>query len=388
MARQSSRIAVLLLAILLALAAVIVVLVLVVTGVIPVSSGSGGSQTAGGASPAGSLTPMQVFEKDAPGVVEVRAGFSASGDSPAGQGLGTGFLVSKDGYLLTNAHVVTNDLGRDAASVVAVFRAASGASPSDARVTATIVGSDLGSDIAVLKIDPGEAPSLHVLPLATGETVQVGEPVVAIGNPLGLSFTLTSGIVSATGRNLRSPNDSVIPDGIQTDAAINSGNSGGPLIDSAGRVIGVNTQIISQSGGSQGLGFAVSIDTAVNVMDQLKTSGSVANAYLGASGQTLTPELAAALGATPDHGVLVARVGQGSPAAEAGIRGGTHQITLQGQPFIVGGDVITAMDSAPIASTTDLAAAVARHAPGDVVTLTLFRDAQQLELKATLAQRP
>jgi S1-C subfamily serine protease len=388
MARPSSRLAGLLVAVLLLLAAVIVILALVIAGVIPVSGGSSASQPAGGASPAGSLTPMQIFDKDAPGVVEVRAGFSASGGTPAGQGLGTGFLVSTDGYLMTNAHVVTNDQGEDASSVVVVFRDTSGANPSDARVPATIVGSDMGSDIAVLKIDPTAAPALHALPLATGKTVQVGEPVVAIGNPLGLSFTLTSGIVSATGRNLRSPNESVIPDGIQTDAAINSGNSGGPLIDSAGRVIGVNTQIISQSGGSQGLGFAVSIDTAVGVMDQLKTSGSVANAYLGASGQTLTPELAAALGVTPDHGVLVARVGPGSPAAEAGVRGGTHQISLQGQPFIVGGDVITAMDAAPIATTTDLAAAVARHAPGDVVTLTVSRDGHELELKATLAQRP
>jgi S1-C subfamily serine protease len=386
MARPSQRLGVLLAAVLLALAAIVVVLVLVITGVIPVSGGSGGSQD-GGASPAGSLTPMQVFEKDAPGVVEVRAGFSAS-DGATGQGLGTGFLVSEDGYLLTNAHVVTNDQGQDASSVVVVFRTPSGANPSDARVPATIVGSDLSSDIAVLKIDPSAAPALHALPLATGETVQVGEPVVAIGNPLGLSFTLTSGIVSATGRNLRSPNDSVIPDGIQTDAAINSGNSGGPLIDSAGRVIGVNTQIITVSGGSQGLGFAVSIDTAVDVMDQLKTSGSVANAYLGASGQTLTPELSAALGVTPDHGVLVARVGPGSPAAEAGVRGGTHQVSLQGQPFILGGDVITAMDSAPIATTTDLAAAVARHAPGDVVSLTVSRDGHELALQATLARRP
>ena len=315
MAKPSQRLAVLLTAVLLVLAAVIVALVLVIAGVIPVSNGSGGSsgsQTAGGASPAGSLTPMQVFEKDAPGVVEVRARFSTS-DGATGQGLGTGFLVSTDGYLLTNAHVVTNDQGQDASSVVVVFRTPSGANPSDARVPATIVGSDLGSDIAVLKIDPAAAPALHALPLATGKTVQVGEPVVAIGNPLGLSFTLTSGIVSATGRNLRSPNGSVIPDGIQTDAAINSGNSGGPLIDSAGRVIGVNTQIITESGGSQGLGFAVSIDTAVNVMDQLKTSGSVANAYLGASGQTLTPELAAALGVTPDHGVLVAQRRSGQP---------------------------------------------------------------------------
>ena len=152
--------------------------------------------------------------------------------------------------------------------------------------------------------------------------MQVGESVVAIGNPLGFDFSLTEGIVSATNRNLQSPNGSIISNGIQTDAAINEGNSGGPLIDSSGKVIGINEQIASQTGANQGLGFAVPINTASNVMTQLKKTGTVKYAYLGIEGQTLTPDLAKALGLKTTEGVLVAKVDSGSPAAKAGIKGG------------------------------------------------------------------
>ncbi len=370
--------------ILLLLAALAVALGLVVAGVIPVSSGSWMSRGSAGSAPAGSLTPMQVFDQASPGVVEVRAAFTAADGSDSG--LGSGFLVSKDGYLLTNAHVVTSD-GRDANSIVAVFRTETGTNPGESRVEATLVGSDENSDVAVLKIDPADAPTLQPLPLATGQTVLVGEPVVAIGNPLGLSFTLTTGVVSATGRNLRSPNRSVIPDGIQTDAAINSGNSGGPLLDSAGRVIGINTMIVTQSGGSQGLGFAVSIDTAVRVMDQLKAGGKAIYAYLGASGQTLSPELATALGLQASHGVLVAQVEPDSPAAVAGVHGGTQRVSLQGQPYIVGGDVITAVDGNAVESTTELEAEIARRQPGDEIALTIVRGSESSDLQVTLGVR-
>ncbi|MBE0528992.1 MAG: PDZ domain-containing protein, partial [Thermoleophilia bacterium] len=207
------------------------------------------------------------------------------------------------------------------------------------------------------------------------------------GNPLGLSFTLTTGVVSATGRNLRSPNRSVIPDGIQTDAAINSGNSGGPLLDSAGRVIGINTMIVTQSGGSQGLGFAVSIDTAVRVMDQLKAGGKAIYAYLGASGQTLSPELATALGLQASHGVLVAQVEPDSPAAVAGVHGCTQRVSLQGQPYIVGGDVITAVDGKAVESTTELEAEIARRQPGDEIALTIVRGSESRDLQVTLGVR-
>ncbi len=383
MAKSSSRIAFLIAGVLLTL---LVLVILVAIGILPVKT----EQTAAAPSPAAAsaLTPLQIFQKDAAGVVEVRARFLSPGSSSsAGQGLGSGFLVSNDGYIITNAHVITND-GVAAGSVEVVFRSESGSSAGTTRVPASVVGGDESTDIAVLKIDPSAAPALHPLTLGDSAAVLVGEPVVAIGNPLGLSFTLTSGIVSATNRNLQAPDGSVIPDGIQTDAAINSGNSGGPLIDMSGKVIGVNTQIITQSGGSQGLGFAVPIATAVDVMDQLKTSGTVAHAYLGVSGQTLSADLAEALGVSASQGVLVMTVSPGSPAALAGITGGNQHILLQGQPFLTGGDVIEAIDGKAIVSSKDLAAVVARHKPGDTITLTVLRGDQQQQIEATLAVRP
>jgi S1-C subfamily serine protease len=365
-----------------ALIAALVALVLVVTGVISVTSGGEGESTAS----RGTLTPMEVFEQSAAGVVEVRATFAATETGEGGSGLGSGFLVSREGDIITNAHVVTSD-GQDASAIVVVFRTGSGTSPASAQVSAELIGSDENSDVALLRIDPEEAPSLDPLPLGESVSLREGEPVTAIGNPLGLSFTVTSGIVSATGRNLRSPNGTVIPNAIQTDAAINSGNSGGPLIDSAGEVIGVNTQIMSQSGGSQGLGFAVPIETAVRVMDQLKATGEVSYAYLGATGHGLTAEMAHVLDIEVDHGLLVVEVTPGSPAADADIRGGTHQVLLQGQPFVVGGDVITAVDGHAIASSEDLAAQIIQREPGETVTVDLVRGTQRLSVEATLAAR-
>jgi len=377
--RSTSRVALLLAG---ALIAALVALVLIVTGVVAVTAGGDDESTAS----RGTLTPMEVFEQSAAGVVEVRASFPQAGAAGGGSGLGSGFLVSREGDIITNAHVVTRD-GWDASAIVVVFRTQSGTDPSSAQVSAELVGSDENSDVALLKIDPEDAPSLDPLPLGESASLRVGEPVTAIGNPLGLSFTVTSGIVSATGRNLTSPNGMVIPNGIQTDAAINSGNSGGPLIDSAGEVIGVNTQIMTQSGGSQGLGFAVPIETAVRVMDQFKATGEVSYAYLGASGHGLTAELAHVLGVEADHGLLVVRVTPGSPAAKADIRGGSREVLLQGQPFVVGGDVITAIDGHSIASSEELAAQIVQREPGETVTIDLVRGSQKLSVEATLAAR-
>jgi len=377
--RSTSRVALLLAG---ALIAALVALVLIVTGVVAVTAGGDDESTAS----RGTLTPMEVFEQSAAGVVEVRASFPQAGAAGGGSGLGSGFLVSREGDIITNAHVVTRD-GWDASAIVVVFRTQSGTDPASAQVSAELVGSDENSDVALLKIDPEDAPSLDPLPLGESASLRVGEPVTAIGNPLGLSFTVTSGIVSATGRNLTSPNGMVIPNGIQTDAAINSGNSGGPLIDSAGEVIGVNTQIMTQSGGSQGLGFAVPIETAVRVMDQFKATGEVSYAYLGASGHGLTAELAHVLGVEADHGLLVVRVTPGSPAAKADIRGGSREVLLQGQPFVVGGDVITAIDGHSIASSEELAAQIVQREPGETVTIDLVRGSQKLSVEATLAAR-
>jgi S1-C subfamily serine protease len=338
------------------------------------------------------LTPEQIYEQSSSGVVEVLATFSqAQAGSPydpqssaSSQALGTGFVVSADGYILTNAHVVAES-GVTADSVSVVFKDGS----SDmTTVAASVVGVDETSDVALLKVDPAKAPDFKVLALGDSGAVQPGEAVVAIGNPLGYDFSVTSGIVSAVHRNLQSPNGSVIPNGIQTDAAINSGNSGGPLFDSAGFVIGINEQIASQSGGNQGLGFAVPINTAKKVMEQLKATGKATYAYLGVQGQTLSADIATALGIKADKGVLVAAVSSGSPAEKAGIKAGAQQTVVQNQTYVLGGDVIQAVDGVEVASAEELAAAITEHDPGDVITLTIVRDGSTQQVKATLAERP
>ena len=273
------------------LAAILVLVVLMAAGVIPLKSettvvtresaasgGSGDATTQTVAATTRSLTPAEIYDRASPGVVEVLATFTQAADPLYGMGggtaqaLGSGFVADTDGTILTNAHVVT-DNGTRASSVSVVFKVQKDGKTETTEVPATIVGSDETSDVAVLKVDPTKAPSLQPLELGDSSSVEVGEAVVAIGNPLGYDFSVTSGIVSATNRNLESPNGSVIADGIQTDAAINEGNSGGPLIDLSGKVIGINEQIASQSGGNQGLGFAVPIDTARDVMDQIETKG-------------------------------------------------------------------------------------------------------------------
>ena len=379
--------------------AVILVTLLTVSGILPARTVETKviKQTSSSATPetaaltTGALTAEQIYKQDSAGVVEVLSTFSAAqSSSPFGpsstttQALGSGFVVSSQGYILTNAHVVY-DSGVKATSVTVVFK---GTGSATTRVKATIAGIDETSDVALLKVDPAKAPTLVVLQLGDSSKVQAGEAVVAIGNPLGYDFSVTSGIVSATSRNLQSPNGSVIPNGIQTDAAINEGNSGGPLIDSSGKVIGINEQIASQSGGNQGLGFAVPIDTAAKVMAQLKTSGTVSYAYLGVSGQTLSADISKALGVNVSQGVLVAQVATGSPAAKAGIKGGSHQTAIQGQTYVTGGDVIEAIDGASVASAEDLAAAILQHKPGDTVTVTVLRGGSTVQIKATLAQRP
>jgi S1-C subfamily serine protease len=336
------------------------------------------------------LTPAQIYQKDSAGVVEVVSTLDTTTQGVFGpvsgqsQALGSGFVVSDQGYILTNAHVVSSS-GQAASAVSVVFK---GKGSQTTRLSARIVGIDETSDVAVLKVDPAKAPTLDPLTLGNSAGAQVGEPVVAIGNPLGFDFSLTSGIVSATDRNLQSPNGSTISNGIQTDAAINEGNSGGPLIDSSGKVIGINEQIASQSGGNQGLGFAVPIDTAAAVMSQLEKNGKVAYAWLGVSGQTVSPDVAKALGLKVSDGVLVASVQSGSPAAKAGIRGGQRQVTLQDQVYVTGGDVITRIDGQAVTSNEQLSTLITSHKPGDQVTVTVVRGPSTTTLKVTLGTRP
>ncbi len=375
-------------------AAVATMAVMLWTGAIPVKTETKTMVEGAGTSPVATtvdgLTPSQIYETYATGVVEVVATFAgASAPDPWGQSggsqqaLGTGFVVSEDGYVLTNAHVVSQN-GATVEGVTVTFK---GDESAGTKVDAEVVGVDNTSDVALLKIDRDEAGDLTVLPLGDSDKVQVGEQVVAIGNPLGYDFTLTTGVVSALDRELQSPNGSIISNGIQTDAAINSGNSGGPLINASGEVIGINEQIASQSGGNQGLGFAVPINTAVKVMEELKDDGEVDYAWLGISGQTLTADVASALG-IDGEGVLVAEVVDGSPAAEAGLRGGSTETSVQGQPYVIGGDVIAAIDGEQMNSMEELAGTISAHAPGDQIELAVVRDGEKSDVTVTLGEKP
>ncbi len=360
------------------------------TGTKPVPTVTGPSEPATPSGPGdASFSPADLYAAAADGVVMVRATFSSAGLDPwwgsggGGQALGTGFVASADGDILTNAHVVLNDQGGTANEVSVFFRQGD----DDVQVEAELVGVDGDSDVAVLKVDP-KAVALDPLPLGDSSRVAVGDPVVAIGNPLGYDFSLTSGIVSALGRSIQAPTGAVIPNGIQTDAAINPGNSGGPLINAAGEVIGINQQIASRSGGSEGLGFAVPINTAVRVMEQLRESGKVEHAWLGVGGQTLTPDVAQTFDLPVEHGVVVEQVATGSPADNAGLRGGDDVVELQGQQYVLGGDIITALDGREIDEFDDLLVALAEKAPGDVVDLSIVRDGKEQVVKVTLEARP
>jgi S1-C subfamily serine protease len=344
----------------------------------------------GGGGDTSGYSPAQIYDRVSGGVVMVRATFAVDeswnpwGGSQNAQSLGTGFVASDEGDIITNAHVVLNEQGQAADKVTVVFNRGGGEGEEfDAR----LVGVEADSDVAILRVDPDEAP---VEPLTLGDSskVVVGEPVVAIGNPLGYDFSITSGIVSAVGRSIQAPTGAVIPNAIQTDAAINPGNSGGPLINARGEVIGVNEQIATQSGGNEGLGFAVPINTAVRVMEQLTESGEVAPAWLGIAGRTLTPDLAQTFELTVDRGVLVESVVEDGPADKAGIRGGDDTVTLQGQPYTVGGDVIVRIDDTQVESFEDLTGYLAGKKPGDRVEVEVVRDGTSRTIAVTLGERP
>jgi S1-C subfamily serine protease len=330
------------------------------------------------------LTAREIYKRDAPGVVNVRAQIVQQVQSPfdlapqqnRGEASGSGFVLDGDGYILTNAHVI------DGASRVTVQL-------EDKKVTdAKIVGKDPSTDLAVLKIDP---KGLNLKPLALGDSknVQVGDPTIAIGNPFGLDRTLTTGVVSALQRRIAAPNGFQIEHVIQTDAAINPGNSGGPLIDAAGRVIGINSQIATGggSGGNVGIGFAVPINTAKQVIPQLRNSGKVERAYLGITGASIDASLAR-LNLATKSGVLVQTVSPGSPAAKAGIKGGDARANLDGSQIALGGDVVKKVDRRTVHTMEDVVAAINRHKPGDSVTLELLRAGKAVTLKVTLSQRP
>jgi S1-C subfamily serine protease len=329
------------------------------------------------------LTVNQIYQHDANGVVFIKAQQTQQVASPfnlfpqeqRSTATGSGFVIDTAGHILTNNHVVQ---GADSIEV----------SLGDNKfVKADLVGEDPSTDLALLHVDPGTL-DLHPLPLGDSSQVRVGDPVVAIGNPFALDRTVTSGIVSALQREIKAPNGFAIDHVIQTDAAINPGNSGGPLIDASGRVIGINSQIESQSGGNEGVGFAEPINTARSVVEQLLKNGSVERAYLGITGADITPGIAQALNLPVSRGAMVEQAFKGGPAADAGIQGASGEATIQGQSFPIGGDIIVAIDGKQVSSMDDVIKAVGAHHPGDQITVTVERGGNRRDVQVTLGNRP
>ncbi len=344
------------------------------------------------AAPAAPLTgngfdPARLYAARAPGVVTVYALFGEHAqDGQAAQG--SGFVVSGDGYVLTNAHVVTDAGERPGADVRPAARLFVEFTDGE-RVPAELVGWDVYVDVGVLRVDPKRHP-LTPLPLGDSSRVVVGEPVAAIGSPFGEQSSLSVGVVSATGRAIDSltaePYD--IIDAIQIDAPINRGNSGGPLFDARGRVIGINAQIRSTSGTAEGVGFAVPINAARRSMRQLIESGRVPYAYVGITTDDLTPGIARRLGYAASRGALIVDVKPG-PARRAGLRGGSKTVELEGRELTTGGDVVVAIDGRRVRSGADLVRIVTgRLHPGQVATFTIVRGAQRLNVPVRLAERP
>jgi S1-C subfamily serine protease len=316
-----------------------------------------------------------VFRRSRSGVVLVEArrpGTPLSFGRPSredGVATGTGFLLDESGHIVTNDHVAAG--GR----VVTVQ-----AGPRTRRVRARIVGRDPSTDLALLRVDPREAPELAPLPLGDSDDVRVGDTAIAVGNPYGLQRTLTVGVVSAIDRSIDAPDGFPIDGAVQTDAAINPGNSGGPLLDRAGRVIGVLAQ--SESG-STGIAYAVPVDTLRRVIPELRRAGRVERAHLGVATVELVPDLARTLGLRGREGLVVSDVTGGSPADDAGVRGARS--IERGAPR--GGDVLLAIDGTQLAETSDLTAALERLSPGQEVELTVLRDGRRLTLEAELGRR-
>jgi len=332
----------------------------------------------------GGLTPREIYKRDAPGVAYVTAQIVQRTASPFDFGLpqeqqgtstGSGFVIDKGGTIATNAHVV------EGATRVSV-RFGDGATH-----PATVLGVDKSTDLALLKIDP-KGVDLHPLALGSSKGLQVGDPTMAIGNPFGLDRTLTTGVVSALQRQIKAPNGFTIDNVIQTDAAINPGNSGGPLLDATGRVIGINSQIETGSGGNGnvGIGFAIPIDTVKQKIGTLKSKGTIKYAYLGVSTQSIDSSFAGLL--PVKSGALVQTVTAGSPADKAGIKGGDITAQVGGTPVALGGDIITKVDDQAVKSADDLSSIVSRHKAGDKVKLTFMRDGKTRTIQIALGTRP
>jgi S1-C subfamily serine protease len=330
----------------------------------------------------------QIYKRDGEGVAFIQSDVEAS-DSQSfnpfgepeseggGSATGSGFVIDQEGHVLTNNHVIE---GADKIEVKL--------GTSETTYEATVVGTDPATDVALLDVD-APADRLHPLALGRSGELEVGDPVVAIGNPFGLDLTVTSGIVSALQRQIEAPNGFAISNVIQTDAAINPGNSGGPLINAAGEVIGINSQI--QTGGSNGnvgIGFAIPIDTIRSEIDQLEADGKVTHAFLGISGASITPDLARAVNLPVDEGVLVQTVTEDGPADKAGIEGGNTSATIEGAEARLGGDILTELSGKKVTDMEDVIDLVNTAESGEEVEVTYLRGGETKTVTVTLGDRP
>jgi S1-C subfamily serine protease len=321
----------------------------------------------------GGNTVNEIYKADANGVAFIESKMAE------GVASGSGVVLDDEGHVLTNNHVVEG--GEE---IQVSFESEGQMYPAE------VVGTEPNSDLALLKV-AAPAAKLHPLTLGDSSKVEVGDPVVAIGNPFDLQRTVTSGIVSALQREITAPDGVKIDNVIQTDAAINPGNSGGPLINAAGEVIGINSQILTGGEGSEGnvgIGFAIPIDTAKEEIAKLESGTADEHGFLGITGATITPELAQAFNLPVEEGVLVQQVEEGGPAAAAGIQGATTAAEVEGQQFGLGGDVITAIDGEKIASTEDLVKTISDAHAGEAVEVTVIRDGQTATVSVQLAERP
>ena len=331
--------------------------------------------------PGKSLSIGEVYKRSAPGVVQITATANASADPFGGsetqRALGSGFVFDKAGYIITNYHVIDG-----AGSIKVTFS-------NNKSIDAKLVGSDPSTDIAVLKVNTSSG-ALTALTLGNSDAVQVGDAVVAIGNPFGLSRTVTAGIVSALQRQIEAPNQYAIDHVIQTDAAINHGNSGGPLLNARGEVIGVNAQIETGgiTEGNVGVGFAVPSNTVKTVAGQLIATGKVDHAAIGILAQPITPDVAAAFRLPVKKGVLVEEVQSGSGAAKAGLKAGTNEVTVAGESYTLGGDIIVSANGMPVDDLASLRDVVTELEPGDTITLEVYRGDAKRTIEVKLGRRP
>jgi putative serine protease PepD len=289
------------------------------------------------------------------------------------EGAGSGFVIDPRGFILTNYHVVA---GAQTIEVILGDKS---------RYPAKFIGADQRNDVALVKIDP-KGKQLKVLPLGDSSTLQVGQKVLAIGDPFGFQSTLTTGVVSALGRTVQTSQTTFIDEAIQTDASINRGNSGGPLINTHGEVIGINSAIYTPSGTTAGIGFAIPINTAKLIANDLISEGRVRRAYLGVQTVPVGGWLAEALDLPVQDGLLVEQTTKGSPAADAGIRGGDRVAEAGMRRIVIGGDVIVALDGQKVANQFDMNVLLNRKRPGDTVTLTVYRGAKKVDVPVKLGE--